>query len=72
LCVAAIVGVDPNLEVRPFYDELASVAGTLLVRSQRSFSIADTALKAFQNRCAPAGGSVPVSNPMGLRQNGRR
>jgi hypothetical protein len=71
VCVAAIVGVDPNLEVRPFYDELASVAGTLLVRPQRSFLIADT-LKTFQNRCAAAGGSVPVSNPMGLRQNGRR
>jgi hypothetical protein len=54
------------------YDELVPVAGTLLVRSQRSLSIADTALNTFQNRCAAAGGSVPVSNPMGLCRNGRR
>jgi hypothetical protein len=52
------------------YDEIVPVAGTLLVRSQRSLSIADSALKTFQDRCTAAGGSVPVSNPMGLRPSG--
>jgi hypothetical protein len=54
------------------YDELVPIAGTLLVRAQRSLSVADKALKIFQDRCTAAGGSVPVSNPMGLRPNGRR
>jgi len=54
------------------YDAILPASGTLLSRSQRSLAIADTALKNFLDRCAAAGGVVPVSNPMGLRPNGRR
>lgn len=54
------------------YNELTPAAGTLIERSQRSVSIVDNALQKFQERCAAAGGSVTVSNPMGLRPNGRR
>jgi hypothetical protein len=54
------------------YDELVPVAGTLIERSQQSVSLVDNALKKFQERCTAAGGSVQVSNPMGLRTNGRR
>lgn len=48
------------------YDELVPVAGTLLARSQRSLSIADMALKAFQDRCAVAGGSVSLQRSLFL------
>jgi hypothetical protein len=54
------------------YDAILPASGTLMSRSQRSLLIADTALKNFRDRCAAAGGVVPVSNPMGLRPNGRR
>jgi hypothetical protein len=54
------------------YDAILPACGTLLSRSQRSISIAVTALMNFLDRSAAAGGSVPVSNPMGLRPNGRR
>lgn len=54
------------------YDATLPASGTLMSRSQRSLLIADTALKNFLDRCAAAGGVVPVSNPMGLRPNGRR
>lgn len=54
------------------YDAILPASGTLLSRSERSLSIADTALKNFLDRCAAAGGVVPVSNPMGLRPKGPR
>lgn len=54
------------------YDAILPASGTLLSRSRRSLSIADAALKNFMDRCAAAGGAVPVQNPMGLRPNGRR
>jgi hypothetical protein len=53
------------------YDAIVPASGTLISRSQRSLSIADTALKNFLDRCVAAGGVVPVSNPMGLRPNRR-
>jgi hypothetical protein len=65
------IAVQRFCPTRP-YDAISPASGTILSRSQRSLSIADTALKNFLDRCAAAGGSVPVSNPMGLRPNGRR
>jgi hypothetical protein len=49
------------------YDPIVPVSGTLLSRSERSLSIADEVRRNFMDRCAAAGGSVPVSNPMGRR-----
>lgn len=54
------------------YDAIVPASGTLLSRSDRSLSMADAALKSFLDRCAAAGGVVPVSNPMGVRPKARQ